>query len=128
MIWGAFVSPVSGSATPDFPRKYRRDFRCPAMTPDWCSIRRACTSMPTVSWSRARPDGQDHQPKGLVPGAAGVSGGRVLRDPATDDGGELFDAGYVRQQPVLLERGRLVQGTARSHQRSRRAVLCLALA
>src|SRR6202795_407126 len=86
------------------------------------------TSMPTAFWSRGSPDGQDHQPKGLVPGAAGVSGGGVLRDPAADDGGELFDAGYLRQQPVLLERRRLVQGIARSVARSRRAVLCLAVA
>src|SRR5579863_10413402 len=95
---------------------------------DWCSIRRASTSTPTVFWSRARHNGQGRQPEGLVPGAAGVPGGRLLGDPAVDDGRELFDAGYVRQQPVLLERRRLVQGTARSLERSRLAFLCLALA
>ena len=52
----------------------------------------------------------------------------VLGDPAADDGGELFDAGHLRQQPVLLERRRLVQGTARSLDRSRRAVLRIAVA
>ena len=88
--------------------------------------RRMFTSMPTAVWSRGLPDGQDRQPEGLVPGAAGVSGGRVLRDPAADDGRELFDAGHVRQQPVLLERRRLVQGIARSLDRSRRALPGLA--
>src|SRR5204863_1975356 len=89
--------------------------------PDWFSTPAMFMSMPTVVWSRERPDGQDDQPKSLVPGAAGVSGGRVFRDPAADDGRELFDAGHVRQQPVLLERRRLVQGAARSVDRSRRA-------
>src|SRR4029077_18771794 len=84
----------------------------------WCSIPATFTSMPTAIWSRGSPDGQDGQPKSLVPGAAGVSGGRVLRDPAAYDGGELFDAGHLRQQPVLLERRRLVQGTAGSLDRS----------
>src|SRR5258707_3205375 len=79
-------------------------------------------STPTAFWSRDRRNGQDRQPEGLVPGAAGVSGGGVLGHPAVDDGGELFDAGYVRQQPVLLERRRLVQGIARSLDRSRRTL------
>ena len=92
------------------------------MRPGWSSIPRMFTSMPTAAWSRGLPDGQDDQPESLVPGAAGVSGGRVLRDPAADDGGELFDAGHLRQQPVLLERRRLVQGIARSLDRSRRAL------
>ena len=61
------------------------------------------------------------QSEGLVPGAAGVSGGGVLGHPAVDDGGELFDAGHLRQQPVFLEWRRLVQGIARSLDRSRRA-------
>src|SRR6516164_6202737 len=87
-----------------------------------------CTSMPTRFSSRERRDGQDRQPKGLAPGTAGFPGGRVLRDTAADDGRELFGAGHFWQQPVLLERRRLVQGAARSHHRSRRAVLCLALA
>src|ERR1700730_18857781 len=76
-------------------------------------------SMPTAAWSREHCNGQDHQPEGLVPGAAGVSGGGVLGHPAVDDGGELLDAGYVRKQSVLLERRRLVQGIARSVDRSR---------
>src|SRR5438105_13115803 len=79
-------------------------------------------STPTVSWSRERRNGQDHQPEGLVPGAAGVPGGGVLGRAAVDDGRELFDAGYFRQQPVLLEWRRLVQGIDRSHDRSRRPV------
>src|SRR3954462_13948725 len=85
-------------------------------------------SMPTAASSRELPDGQDHQPEGLVSGAAGIPGGGVLRHPAVDDGGELFDAGHLRQQPVLLERRRLVQGTAGSIKRSRRTLLCVALA
>src|SRR3954464_10132596 len=76
--------------------------------------------MPTAFWWREPPDGQDRQPKSLVPGAAGVPGRRLLGSAAADDGGELFDAGYLRQQPVLLERCRLVQGAARSFDRSRR--------
>ena len=91
-----------------------------------CSIPPMFTSMPTAVWSRGLPDGQDRQPEGLVPGAAGVPDRRVLRDPAADDGRELFDAGHLRQQPVLLERRRLVQGTARSLDRSRRALPRLA--
>src|ERR1700716_3474998 len=84
--------------------------------------------MLTAFWSKGLPDGQDHQPKSLVPGAAGVLDRGVLRDPAADDGGELFDAGHVWQQSVLLERRRLVQGIARSLDRSRRAVSGLAVA
>src|ERR1700682_2992289 len=75
-----------------------------------------------------RRNGQDHQSESLVPGAAGVSGGGVLGHPAVDDGGELFDAGYFRQQPVLLEWRRLVQGIARSVDRSGRAVPGLSVA
>src|SRR6516164_4386061 len=78
------------------------------------------TSMPTAVWSRELPDGQDRQPKSLVPGAAGVPGGGVLGGDPAYDGGELFGAGHLRQQPVLLERRRLVQGAARSLDRSRR--------
>src|ERR1700681_92054 len=85
-------------------------------------------SMPTAVWWRDRCNGQDHQPKGLVPGAAGVSGGGVLGHPAADDGGELFDAGHLRQQSVLLEWRRLVQGIARSVDRSRRTVPGVAVA
>src|SRR3954463_4748721 len=85
-------------------------------------------SMPTAASSRELPDGQDHQSESLVPGAAGIRGGGVFRHPAVDDGGELFDAGYLRQQPVLLERRRLVQGIARSVVRPRRTLLCVALA
>src|SRR5947209_20616911 len=78
------------------------------------------TSMPTAFWWKEPPDGQDHQPKSLVPGAAGVPGRRLLGGAAADDGGELFDAGHFWEQPVLLERGRLVQGAARPLDRSRR--------
>src|SRR4029079_19397898 len=76
------------------------------------------TSMPTAFWWREPPDGQDRQPKSLVPGAAGVPGRGLLGGAAADDGRELFDAGHLRQQPVLLERRRLVQGTAGSLDRS----------
>ena len=82
--------------------------------------------MPTAFWSRGPPDGQDRQPEGLVPGAAGVLDRGVLGGAAADDGRELFDAGHLWQQPVLLERRRLVQGTARSLDRSRRALPRLA--
>ena len=117
----ASASRVFASATPNSPRACRRDFRFRAMPPDWCSTRRTFTSTPTACWSRGS-DGQDRQPEGLVPGAAGVSDRGVLRDPAADDGGQLFDAGHLRQQPVLLERRRLVQGIARSLDRSGRAL------
>src|SRR5882724_1521603 len=118
----ASASSAFASATPNSLRGYRRDFLFPTTPSGWCSIPRMFTSMPTAVWSRGLPDGQDDQPESLVPGAAGVSGGRVLRDPAADDGGELFDAGHLRQSPVLLERRRLVQGTARPLDRSRRAI------
>src|SRR6185369_10960488 len=84
------------------------------------------TSMPTTFWWREPPDGQDRQPKSLVPGAAGVPGRGLLGGAAADDGRELFDAGHLRQQPVLLERRRLVQGAARSLDRSRRPIPRLA--
>src|SRR5260370_722822 len=86
------------------------------------------TSTRIAAWSRDRRNGQDHQPKSLVPGAAGVSGGGVLRHPAVDDGRELFDAGHLRQQSVLLEWRRLVQGIARSVDRSRRTISGVAVA
>src|ERR1700730_15002248 len=79
-------------------------------------------STPTAAWWRDPRNGQDRQSEALVPGAAGVSGGGVLGHPAVDDGGELFDAGHLRKQSVLLEWRRLVQGTARSLDRSGRAV------
>ena len=41
-----------------------------------------------------------------------AAGGLHRRHPA-DDGGQLFGAGHLRQQPVLLERRRLVRGAAR---------------
>src|ERR1700730_4349499 len=85
-------------------------------------------SMPTAGSSRGRHNGQDRQPESLVPGVAGISGGGVLGRAAVDDGRELFDAGHVRQQPVLLERCRLVQGIARSVDRSRRQISRLARA
>ena len=120
-ISAASASRACASATSNSRRACRRDSRSPATPPAWCSIRRMFTSMPTAVWSRGLPDGQDRQPEGLVPGAAGVPGGGVLGHPAADDGRELFDAGHLRQQPVLLERRRLVQGIARSLDRSRRA-------
>src|SRR3954468_22816895 len=86
------------------------------------------TSMPTAFWWREPPDGQDHQPKSLVPGAAGLPGRRLLGGAAADDGGELFDAGHFRQQSVLLEWRRLVQGTARPLDRPRRPLPRLARA
>src|SRR5450631_659269 len=122
MISAASVSPGSALATPNLRPACRRDFRFRARPPGLSSIRRMFMSMPTAASSREQRNGQDHQPEGLVPGAAGVPGGGVLGHPAVDDGGELFDAGYVWQQPVLLERRRLVQGIARSVDRSRRTV------
>ena len=64
--------------------------------------------------SRGRRDGKDRQPEGLVPRPAGVRAGRLLGGHPADDGGQLFGAGHVRQQQVLLERHRLVPGAARS--------------
>src|SRR5258708_18358141 len=82
----------------------------------------------TAVWSRDQRNGQDRQSESLVPGTAGVSGGGVLGHPAADDGGELFDAGHLRQQPVLLEWRRLVQGIARSDHRPGRSVSGVAVA
>ena len=45
--------------------------------------------------------------------AAGVPAGAVQRRHPADDGRQLFGAGHLREQPVLLERRRLVSGTAR---------------
>ena len=98
---------------PNLPPGCRRGFRYQAIPPGWCSTPRAFTSTPTAFWSRERRNGQDSQSESLVPGAAGFPRGGVLRHPAADDGGELFDPGHLRQQPVLLEWRRLVQGTAR---------------
>src|SRR5437667_432346 len=88
--------------------------------------------MPTAIWSRAKRselrNEQDPKPEGLVPGAADVRAGRVLGGPAADDGRELLDAGHVRQQPVLLERNRLVSGAARSFEPARRTLLRRAVA
>ena len=100
----------------------------PAATSASISIPRTFTSMRTAGWSRERPDGEDRQPESVAAGAAGVRAGRVLGDRAVDDGRELFGAGHVRQQPVLLERRRLVQGPARSVDRARRPLLRVALA
>src|SRR5229473_2283746 len=113
MISAASVSPASELATQNSRQGCRRAFRFRARLPGLSSIRRMFTSMPTAAWSRDQRNGQDHQPEGLVPGAAGVPGGGVLGHPAVDDGGELFDAGYLWKQPVLLERRRLVQGIVR---------------
>src|ERR1700761_8802419 len=87
-----------------------------------------CMSTPTAGLSRGPRDGQDGQPESLVTRAAGLRGGGVLGDPAADDRRELFDAGYVRQQPVLLERRRLVQGVARPVDRPRRPIPRFAVA
>src|SRR5260370_801100 len=114
MISAASVSPVSELATENWQEGWRRGFRFGGRLRGLSSIRRMFTSMPTAAWSRDQRNGQDHQPEGLVPGAAGVPGGGVLGHPAVDDGGELFDAGYVWKQSVLLERRRLVQGIARA--------------
>src|SRR6266702_7624198 len=116
------ASPACASATRNLPRACRRASPFPTRKSGSSSIPPIITSMPTAVWSRGWPDGQDDQPEGLVPGAAGVPGGGVLGDPAADDGRELFDAGHLRKQPVLLERRRLVQGIARSLDRSRRAL------
>ena len=42
------------------------------------------------------------QQQGLVPGAAGVPAGRLQRPHAADDRRQLFGAGHLRQQRVLL--------------------------
>ena len=58
--------------------------------------------------------GQDLEQQGLVHGAAGAAAGGVLGGHPADDGGQLFGAGHVRQQRVLLGRHRLVRGDAAS--------------
>jgi hypothetical protein len=57
---------------------------------------------------------QDLEQQGLVHGAAGAAAGGLLGRHPADDGGELFGAGHVRQQRVLLGRNRMVPGGADS--------------
>src|SRR4051794_37248701 len=128
MTSSASASRACGSGTRSWPQGCRPGFRCRMRPQDWCSIPRAFRCTLTASWSGERPDGQDRQSEGLAAGTAGVPGGGVFRRAAADDGGELFDAGHLRQQPVLLERCCLVQGAARSVHRSRRALPGLARA
>ncbi len=80
------------------------------------SIRPASTSTPIPGASRweAERHGQDLEQQGLVHGAAGAAAGGVLGGHPADDGGQLFGAGHVRQQRVLLGRHRLVRGDART--------------
>ena len=59
------------------------------------------------------PDGQDRQQKAWFLVLPVLAARGVLRHHPADDGGELFGAGHLRQQPVLLERHRLVRGIAR---------------
>ena len=54
--------------------------------------------------------GKDLEQQGLVHGAAGAGAGRLLGRHPADDRGQLFGAGHVRQQRVLLGRHRLVRG------------------
>ncbi len=53
--------------------------------------------------------GKDLEQQGLVHGAAGAGAGGVLGGHPADDGGQLFGAGHVRQQRLLLGRHRLVR-------------------
>ena len=85
-------------------------------------------SMPMANAWRGGRDGQALRQPRLVPGPAGPRHRRLLGGDPADDGGELFGAGHLRQQPVLLERHRLVQGAARPVERSRRPRPRLALA
>ncbi len=57
------------------------------------------------------PDGKDRQPEGLVPRPAGARAGRLLGGHPADDRGQLFGAGHLRQQRVLL--GRASNGSTR---------------
>ena len=93
------------------PRACRRTSRSTATRRRSPSTRARSTSTPTATWSRAspwqgRPDDKPAQQQGLVPRPAGLRDRGVLGGAAADDGGELFGAGHVRQQPVLLERRR----------------------
>ena len=53
--------------------------------------------------------GKDLEQQGLVHGAAGAGAGGLLGGHPADDRGQLFGAGHVRQQRVLLGRHRLVR-------------------
>src|SRR5687768_60584 len=131
MIPGARASP--GSSSPASPLRQASPTRSPsreakARSP---SISRSCTSMPTATSSPAsrwRERREDRQSEGLVPGAAGLRDRAVLGPAAADDGRELLRAGQLRQQPVLLERDRLVPGAHGPVEPARRAFLRLALA
>src|SRR5829696_7920205 len=84
------------------------------------------TSSPASRWPERRRE--DRQPEGLVSGAAGLRDRAVLGASAADDRRELLSAGQLRQQPVLLERDRLVPGAHGPVEPARRALVRLALA
>ena len=65
-------------------------------------------SMRMAGW-RVRADEQDRQQHGLVARPARLPDGGVQRAGAADDGRQLFGAGNLRQQRVLLVRRHLVR-------------------
>jgi hypothetical protein len=64
-----------------------------------------------------RPDEQDRQSKGVVPGSADAGARRLLGGDPADDGRELFGSGHVREQCLLPGRPGMVPRDAavRSH-------------
>src|SRR4029077_13965053 len=89
-----------------------------------CSIRRTRTFTWTTCASREpRHDGQADRQSRVVFRSASRRDRGLQRHHPTDDGRELLRAGHLRQQPVLLERRRLVQRAARSFDGPRRPFL-----
>ena len=89
--------------------------------------RAACDAAPKArcgcSSPRPRPcssattkgsDDEAHQSEGVAAGRARVHLRRVLRDPAADDGGELFGAGHHQPDAACVRRHRMV---SQHHQR-----------
>ena len=56
----------------------------------------------TGAYAGRRRDGKDSQSESVVPRLAGLGTGGFLGGHPFDDGGELYAAGHVWEQPVFL--------------------------
>ena len=103
----------------------QRRSRSPAAPRDLRSTRRRSTSMPIRPSRRGDgADGKDHSTR--RPGSWSLPvfvAGRVHRGHPADDRGQLFGAGHLRQQQVLLERRRLVPESCSIPRPTRRPLL-----